>query len=438
MEESSKLKSNKPAAFKSAVPRNDLIPPNSNLKFSPADMSARITHQLPGRPIPIAPRAMTASALSHVQVGTDVLDFRLFPEHPVLITDHLRRVGGLLRGVEGSEDAGSPPWPQFILNEALKVVNATCPLVLRKQVLRPIQGTSATCRSLASRIPARYFPASGTVVDRFFTGLIGFLEDQYSFPGRHAMDIPYQQGPLPTTFPQTSNAGRKQVEDHRSNSHSKRRKPHSAPKILPNMSVPTSDRTKQEVTTSEYSPEAHSEDKRDRNMETASGTIQTSCSRKRKSLDQETLTKDGKEDRASTGDPTPIIKGKKKRKKKKATRTCIEPTVPSAPSPVPEPKVIKLEDSSNEASDEESDAESDINPPSRPKRNVYEYMYHKAQEDIRFFERFLQQGAGISKADIDASKIRVAMGQSHKKAFDQVFKPSEKKLARRPRTPEQD
>ncbi|KIX99187.1 uncharacterized protein Z520_04763 [Fonsecaea multimorphosa CBS 102226] len=382
-----------------------------------------------------------ASPVSRIQVGTDVLDLMSVPEIPHgLIADYLGQIGSLLPAVNSSEHTGDPDWHNSILHEALKVVNMICPPVLRRRPLWTPQGTWPKCHLLASLIPARYFPESGTVMDRFFAGLISFLENQHRFIGRHAMDMKYQQEDLSTSSTRTSNASRRRVGRYQSNSHSKRRKPHAMPKASPNKSV--SDDTKQEIMTSQYDPEAAPKGKRERNMEKSPfKAIQTSSSKKRKSLDEETPIKDRREKKASTEDPTP---SKKKKKQKRAARTSIEPTAPLPPSTPHEPRVvIKLEDSADEkfdeGPDEEPDEEFDEEPDEEPdeapdnaprplkKRNVYEYMYHNAQEEIRFLEKFLLAGAGVSKADIDASKIRVAMGQSHKRAFEQVYKPSEKK-----------
>ncbi|OQV07847.1 hypothetical protein CLAIMM_12210 [Cladophialophora immunda] len=369
-----------------------------------------------------------AAESPRIEVGTDVLDFTSFPKNPhTLMGDPLQRVVRLLPGSDGAEYPGDPSWHKFVLDEALAVVNMTCPpalhLQLRRSVLRAIQTAPAKCHLLASLIPVRYFPESGTMMDRFFAGLISFLEKNHQFAGQHAMDMDYQQQTLSTTSTQTSNVGRARMGTSRSDRQSKWRKPHSGPKLTSNNHVPPlRDDPKN-------NPETSSTHKGKRKAEISPGkAVQASFSRKRKSLDAETPTKDSNEETAGMEDPTPS----KRKKKKKIKRTTRDPTASPTPTPPPEPRVvIKLEDS--------SDDEPAHTPQPRKKRlNVYENMYHDAREEIRFLERFLWHGAGISKTDIDASKIRVAAGQTHKRAFEQVCKLPEEKLARRPKTPEQD
>ncbi|KAH0828468.1 hypothetical protein AYO21_00397 [Fonsecaea monophora] len=429
MEEPSKPKTSRPAAPASATPAENLVLSNVTTRNTSAVMIDRIKQQLPERPLPTSPRAMRVPAIPRIQVGTDVLDFMSFPENPhALITDHLRQVGRLLPQVK-SEHAGVPMWDKFVLHEALKVVNATCPSDLRRSALKRSRGVAAKCHLLASLIPARYFPESGTVVDRFFAGLISFLGREYRFTGQHAVGIGPQQESSAAISTPTSNAARKWTRSDESNSQSRRRKPRLGPKVSPHTSMPLlSDVFKQEATTTEHNPQTPSMNKRERRAEISSENV-VQASRKRKSLDGETPIGGYKEETASTEDPSPS----KKKKKTKVDRRAIEPSPlsPDAALPLRGPRmIIKLEDSSDEGPE--------TAPRPRKKRlNVYESMYHKAQEDIRFFERFLWHGAGISKTDINASKTRVAMGQTHKQAFDRVHKPPRKKLESRPRQPRQ-
>lgn len=93
----------------------------------------------------------------------------------------------------------------------------------------------------------------------------------------------------------------------------------------------------------------------------------------------------------------------------------------------PTEETVEESSSSSSSSEQDSEIEEDEEPAKqrRAPQNVYKIMYLDSQEEVRFLQALLEEGAGLTRHDIKACKVRVGRGRTFRYAFDMVFRPRE-------------
>jgi hypothetical protein len=112
-----------------------------------------------------------------IGTGLDALNFKKFSHgHRHFTRSLIKRINGLVPDRYQPPGVLSPAIERAIAR-AVTYVNDTCPPALRRVKIPQNCAFRERCRIVAGLIPITYFPPSGEVTDRFFQGLIRYLED---------------------------------------------------------------------------------------------------------------------------------------------------------------------------------------------------------------------------------------------------------------------
>ncbi|KAK4947386.1 hypothetical protein LTR10_013754 [Elasticomyces elasticus] len=354
----------------------------------------------------------------------------------------VRRVDSL---VPGRYTAGPNAKSEIrrVLERVTKFVHETCPAGLKRPLLPGPDTLFEKCRVLGGFIPVQHFPPSGHVLDRFLKGVIAYLEEHHrrvgtavppgdsrqsdtSVANMHAPPQPTvvsepegAQLPTPAT-PGTSETSPIKIESDteagvspglRRSSRKKAslpRKPNKATKKRRRdgpSNTKESDATHDNAQRARYPPMKRA--KPSSNHRASSPVVDLTPQRTRTDVD-----------RVST-----------QLRKRLNVTPQEQPSRIRRPS---EPESSEESDSSHDhdytakPTDRDGAQERDRGRAIRDNRrrkplNVYQAIYEEAQEEIRFLQGLLIKGAGLTEADLQASKVRVRNGLGFKYAFEFAY-----------------